>query len=76
METTWCSDPDRSSFLFKLIPANGSADHRILVVDPDGKVIAYGSRNDDLGANFGEKAEVTAQITRIEDQAKEMLKGR
>jgi 2',3'-cyclic-nucleotide 2'-phosphodiesterase (5'-nucleotidase family) len=48
----------------------------ILIVDPDGRIVDSGSRNDGLGVAFGEKEEVTAQIQQIEDQAKEMIEAR
>jgi hypothetical protein len=46
----------------------------VLIVDPSGKITEWGSRNGPLDSVYPEKAEVTAQIKQIEDQAKEMLK--
>ncbi len=46
----------------------------VLIVDPAGKVAEWGSRNASLDSVYPEKAEITAQIKQIEDQAKEMLK--
>lgn len=46
----------------------------VLIVDPSGKITEWGSRNGPLDSVYPEKAEITAQIKQVEDQAKEMLK--
>jgi 2',3'-cyclic-nucleotide 2'-phosphodiesterase (5'-nucleotidase family) len=45
----------------------------ILIIDPHGKVVEWGSRNDALGPSYGEDLDLTAQIEAIENQAKEMI---
>jgi len=46
----------------------------VLVVDPDGRITDYGSRNVALDSVYPEKAEVAAQVKQLDDQSKEMLK--
>ena len=47
----------------------------VLVVDPDGRITEFGSRNVPLDTAFPEKAEVVAQVKQVDDQTKEMLKA-
>jgi 2',3'-cyclic-nucleotide 2'-phosphodiesterase (5'-nucleotidase family) len=42
----------------------------ILIVDPSGKIIEWGSRNDALTPEYGENLEVAAQVEQIESEAK------
>ncbi len=46
----------------------------ILIVDPDGRIVDYGSRNAPLDSKFPENAEVAAQIKQTDTESKEMLK--
>lgn len=45
----------------------------VLIVDPAGRIVEWGSRNDALGPSYGEDLDVAAQVEQIENQAKEMI---
>lgn len=45
----------------------------VLIVDPDGRVVEWGSRNDALGSNYGEDPDLSAEVDRVETQAKELI---
>jgi 2',3'-cyclic-nucleotide 2'-phosphodiesterase (5'-nucleotidase family) len=45
----------------------------VLIVDPDGRIVDWGSRNVALDAKIQENAEVAAAAKEIDSQAKEML---
>ncbi len=45
----------------------------VLIVDPAGRIVEWGSRNDALGPSYGEDLDVAAQVERIENKAKEMI---
>jgi 2',3'-cyclic-nucleotide 2'-phosphodiesterase (5'-nucleotidase family) len=47
----------------------------VLIVDPDGRIIDWGSRNAPLDAKFAESAEVLAEVKQIEVDARETLKS-
>lgn len=46
----------------------------VLIIDPDGRITDYGSRNAALDSVYPEKPEITAQVKQIDDQSKELLK--
>jgi 2',3'-cyclic-nucleotide 2'-phosphodiesterase (5'-nucleotidase family) len=45
----------------------------VLIVDPAGRIVEWGSRNDALGPSYGEDLEVAAQVEQVENKAKEMI---
>jgi 2',3'-cyclic-nucleotide 2'-phosphodiesterase (5'-nucleotidase family) len=46
----------------------------VLIVDPDSRIVEYGSRNIALDTAVREKPEISAQVKQIDDQAKELMK--
>lgn len=47
----------------------------VLIVDPDGRIAEWGTRNVALDAKFPENPEIAAQIKDVEAQAREMVKA-
>jgi 2',3'-cyclic-nucleotide 2'-phosphodiesterase (5'-nucleotidase family) len=46
----------------------------VLIVDPDGRIVDWGSRNAPLDKKFAENAEVAAAANRVEAEGKELVK--
>ncbi len=47
----------------------------VLIVDPEGRITDWGTRNAPLDEQFPENTAVSAEIKQIEDQAKQMLRA-
>jgi 2',3'-cyclic-nucleotide 2'-phosphodiesterase (5'-nucleotidase family) len=45
----------------------------VLIVDPAGEIVEWGSRNDALGDNYGEDPGLSAEVENLENEAKEMI---